>query len=653
VAIFSVLVVTLFWLVANDLYRPRDAKRLFGFIGSGGILGGIVGSSIAAAGAQLVGTEHLLLLSAILLAGSWLVVQQLWALSPAQSGESGPQPAGHREKLMEHPFDFFRAIISSRYLLLLVALVGLTKIVSTLVYYQFNPFLEQAFPDADAKTTFTGLFFGGMNVAAFVIQFFFTSWVLRRWGLRTALASLPVGLFVGSTLFLAMPVFWVAAVVELFDGSMNYSLQQTTKEVLYLPIDRSVRYKVKPFIDMVVFRFGKGIAAIAGIVLLNVFSLEPKYLSYLSVPLIIVWLLVVVQLCRDYVVTIRTTLQARAALSRSRSQPAAAVSGPASAEWGIDGIELFGPLVSLPPSARKLALIQQLVTAQDGGSLHTKDLLSALSAYEAPLAHAATLGVVETSQLKAIIADPGKAMPSRRQAMRSLVRAADQATVDYLFGIVLVEADATLRHEAVLGLVKLRLRREQLEFPVQPIRRQIVSEVENYQRILSVASIYRRHHRGPVPGDDPVLALLTALLEESVEQTFRLLMLLYRPEDIHLVYEQMRAPDGYLRADALELLDNLIDPGMRSVLFPVLDEDQFLSSLKEDVQTAYEPAAAYRALQEAIWDHNQWLSVTTLCAVGRLRLGTMRQELERASRHHTAPLTSMAAKVALSLAATS
>src|SRR3989338_1973468 len=51
VSVFSVLVVTLFWLVANDLYHPREAKRLFGIIGSGGILGGIFGSGIAAAGA--------------------------------------------------------------------------------------------------------------------------------------------------------------------------------------------------------------------------------------------------------------------------------------------------------------------------------------------------------------------------------------------------------------------------------------------------------------------------------------------------------------------------------------------------------------------------------------------------------------------------
>ena len=89
VSIFSVLVVTLFWLVANDLFRPQEAKRLFGFIGSGGILGGIVGSSLAAVGAQLIGTQHLLLLSAALLGACWLVVRQLWVFAPDRTDE-GP-----------------------------------------------------------------------------------------------------------------------------------------------------------------------------------------------------------------------------------------------------------------------------------------------------------------------------------------------------------------------------------------------------------------------------------------------------------------------------------------------------------------------------------------------------------------------------------
>src|SRR3989338_2772490 len=152
VAIFSVLVVTLFWLVANDLYRPREAKRLFGFIGSGGILGGIVGSSLAAAWAKVLGTENLILLSAALLCLCWVLVQELWTLAPDRAAEEGGSaPAarrahvpGRRETFLTDLSGFAKLLLESRYLLLLVAVVGLSKLVGTLVYYQFNPFIERA-----------------------------------------------------------------------------------------------------------------------------------------------------------------------------------------------------------------------------------------------------------------------------------------------------------------------------------------------------------------------------------------------------------------------------------------------------------------------------------------------------------------------------
>src|SRR3989338_673981 len=146
VAIFSVLVVTLFWLVANDLYRPREAKRLFGFIGSGGILGGIAGSSIAAVGAQVIGTPNLLVLSAVLLIACWALVQRLWRYLPEPALGAGETLAVRRaETFLSHPGGFFRLIFQTRYLLLLVGVVGLSKVVSSLIYYQFNPFIEQHF----------------------------------------------------------------------------------------------------------------------------------------------------------------------------------------------------------------------------------------------------------------------------------------------------------------------------------------------------------------------------------------------------------------------------------------------------------------------------------------------------------------------------
>jgi ATP/ADP translocase len=632
VAVFSVLVVTLFWLVANDLYRPREAKRLFGFIGSGGILGGIVGSSIAALGAQVVGTENLLLLSAGVLVCCWAVVQRLWALAPAKpDAAEPPAPRARRESVFSDLGGFIRMLTQSRYLLLLVAMVGLNKLVATLVYYQLNPFIEQAFPDQDARTTFMGMFLGGVNTAAFVVQFFCTSWVLRRWGLLPALLVLPAGLLTGSIGLIIWPVFAFAAATELFDGSLNYSLQQTTKEVLYLPIDRSIRYKVKPFIDMVVFRFGKGIAAVIGIVLLSGFHAPPQTLSLLVIPLVAAWLLVSVWLRRDYVTRIRVILQVRAAArGQPHSQPA----------------EAFDPWLGGRHSAKKLALVDRLLGAEGERSLLVRELVAELSEYETLPSGVVVDG--PPSQLKALITDPSTPMARRRQAVHRLSRMKDQASVDYLLGLILVEEEAVLRHEAVRGLLRLRLARARLDFPVQPIRRQIVREVANYQRILHVAAIYHQHLRRPMEPNDPVVAMLQVLMEESVEQIFHLLMLLYRPEDIRLIYEQLRADEGYLRADAIELLDNLVDPHMRSAIFPILDEDRFLE-LDAERGMVQDPTAAYRLLQGAIWDHNCWLSVTTLCAVGRLRLTTMRQELERASAH-SASVISKAAQLALQIA---
>ena len=43
VALFALLATSQFWVMANVVFNVREAKRLFGFIGAGGIAGGIVG----------------------------------------------------------------------------------------------------------------------------------------------------------------------------------------------------------------------------------------------------------------------------------------------------------------------------------------------------------------------------------------------------------------------------------------------------------------------------------------------------------------------------------------------------------------------------------------------------------------------------------
>ena len=46
--ILGILLISQFWTLANDVYDPRQAKRLFGFIGGGASLGGATGAAITA-----------------------------------------------------------------------------------------------------------------------------------------------------------------------------------------------------------------------------------------------------------------------------------------------------------------------------------------------------------------------------------------------------------------------------------------------------------------------------------------------------------------------------------------------------------------------------------------------------------------------------
>ena len=66
--ILGILLISQFWTLANDIYDPRQAKRVFGFIGGGASLGGAAGAAITALTVSRVGSDNLLLVSAAAIA---------------------------------------------------------------------------------------------------------------------------------------------------------------------------------------------------------------------------------------------------------------------------------------------------------------------------------------------------------------------------------------------------------------------------------------------------------------------------------------------------------------------------------------------------------------------------------------------------------
>ncbi len=309
VSIFSVMTVTQFWLYANDLFNPREAKRLFGFVGSGGILGGITGGMITHQMAMVVGTRNLLLVAAFILLLCALVINVIWVLEKGKGFISLGEGQSKEPVKVKETSQAIRLIWEKRYLLLLVGLVCMAKIVSTLVDYQFKNIIQDQITGLDARTAFFGKFFAWLNTVSFVVQFFLTSFVLRRFGVGTALYLLPVGLAFGSFGILIYPALWNAVFTMIYDGSMNYSINQSTKEVLYLPVFREVRYRVKPFIDMVGYRAAKAIGSLLILFFVNQMHFSVRALSFICLVLIGLWLYMIRVMRGEYVNALRDFLK--------------------------------------------------------------------------------------------------------------------------------------------------------------------------------------------------------------------------------------------------------------------------------------------------------------------------------------------------------
>ena len=80
-SVMTIVLLTQFWMIINEVFNPREAKRLIGFCGSGGILGGIFGGLLARVLTKANLADYLLPLACVLLLACIFVVRAIYAES--------------------------------------------------------------------------------------------------------------------------------------------------------------------------------------------------------------------------------------------------------------------------------------------------------------------------------------------------------------------------------------------------------------------------------------------------------------------------------------------------------------------------------------------------------------------------------------------
>jgi ATP:ADP antiporter, AAA family len=290
--LYSTLMVATFFAFLNDSVSPGSAKRLYGVIGLGGVLGGTFGTTVLRTKVDDLSVAQWLWIclgAGIVIAVIAMVVGRMVgqeeAGAEAEAVEEEPAKAGNPA------LEGARLVFRSPYLLSIVAIVGLYEMVSTIMDFQFSAAVSHYLDGAEIGRQFATVY-AITNWVAFGVQLLLTSFVMTRFGVGAALMFLPVAALLGSMGFLVAPVLLVGSALSTCDNGFSYSINQSAKEVLYVPTTREEKYKAKAFIDMFVQRFAKSLAVGVSLVITMTFTGfgSVRWLSLATVLILIAWL---------------------------------------------------------------------------------------------------------------------------------------------------------------------------------------------------------------------------------------------------------------------------------------------------------------------------------------------------------------------------
>jgi AAA family ATP:ADP antiporter len=308
--LLGVLLISQFWTLANDLYDARQAKRVFGLIGGGASLGGAMGSGLTAFAVEQVGTNNLLLVSAAVLGVAIVIVTRIIGREPSMevSLPVDPRGVGTGEAL--------RLLRSSRQLQVIALLIGLAAVGGGILDQQLAMAVasDRGEGSTNAITAFLAQVGLWVSLAGFIIQVGLTSRVHRSLGLAVALFLLPAGLIGMASAVLVTGALWAAAGGRVLDSSLRYTIDKTTREVLFLPVPSHLRTTAKPFIDVTVDRFAKAASGVLMLVLIKPWGLNLGWreLSYATLTIGAIWIGAAMVARREYLRAFRRSLSTRA-----------------------------------------------------------------------------------------------------------------------------------------------------------------------------------------------------------------------------------------------------------------------------------------------------------------------------------------------------
>jgi AAA family ATP:ADP antiporter len=312
---FGVFVVAQFFAFAADLYSEERGERLLPLIALGATAGAAFGSfvTVPLVKSAVFGTEWLLLIAMLpLLASLGLtrIVDRREREPEAPGAESRPPRRDSGRSAIS-------LVLSSRFLVAVGLITLMLSWVNTngenLLFRVVQEFLAREAADRgivgaepvllftrDGTTAFYGDFFTWVNAVALVLQAFVASRILKYGGFGPLLLTMPVIALLSYSAMALVPVLAIVKAMKIAENSTDYSINNTARHVLWLPVSTEMKYKGKTTIDTFFVRAGDGLAALTVLVGVQMLALPTASFFVINVGLVLIWLALALVVIREY-----------------------------------------------------------------------------------------------------------------------------------------------------------------------------------------------------------------------------------------------------------------------------------------------------------------------------------------------------------------
>ena len=264
---FGSICIPLFWSFTISTTSNESAKVGFPMIIAGAQIGAIGGSLLNVYNYKIGGIWPLIALAALMVFMVPFLITRFIRVVPKHLQYSSKETKeiaqkqdkeGKKEGIIKAFTEGIQLLFTRSYLIGVLGISTLYEVVVTIIDYQMKAAGAQFFSTTQEFTTFVGWFGVATNSLAFLMALLGTSYLIKKMGLRFCLLLYPITLAIAIVLFLlgykfaglsAFQLLAAVFTVNVLGKGLSYAVNNPSKEMMYIPTSKEVKFKAKSWIE--------------------------------------------------------------------------------------------------------------------------------------------------------------------------------------------------------------------------------------------------------------------------------------------------------------------------------------------------------------------------------------------------------------------